>query len=497
MPKTEEFTDEELLASAQESETISSPEYDERESSESNMGETEDGGNQAELLEPGMQAVLEQKGGEPSDWTLAYRGDSGYHFDGENVRDLEGNVWINEDVALHQEMLAQWKEGGSAIFFLPDYCERYGDTETVYVTQMMLGEKGEVTYEIHKYETQRPRSEEENEEPDRQSDVSAAPRFEFGDRLAEPIVTEAVPETILHIEAAAATGIPVPEVADISNDVVAESIDEIVTAAEVAPEAPAVELATAADVSRSTEEKDGPDPWLVELLDFDRLGMENVHTASDVKAVPAQELVQPKQATPDDLREVLEIPTDLRGESSMRSNLAESYRETTRVERVTVHADARPAAEPITVAKHAEPTRDPAAKQGVPEVTPRAEVVNVPVEAIAPIAEHAHVKTSPEAINPVLTEISDKGTRESVEIAAKRTEEEPTHLQRVEIVLRALGLPVPNHMTLKSSEVMRTRDSSNMRATPFSPPHEREKNTKSGRFGRSRSRDGVILEMAA
>lgn len=106
-----------------------------------------------EPLEPGKQAVLDQKGGQADDWGLEYKGDSGYHFDGHSVRDPEGKVWINEDAALHHEMLSQWAEGGSAIFFLPDYKETTEDKETLYVTMMILGEQGDVTYEIHKHET--------------------------------------------------------------------------------------------------------------------------------------------------------------------------------------------------------------------------------------------------------------------------------------------------------------------------------------------------------
>lgn len=114
-------------------------------------GEREDAAEEA--LEPGLWAVLDQKGGEEDDWTLEYKGDSGYRFDGENVRDPDGKIWMNEDAALHQEMLAQWTEGGSSIFFLPDHRESDEDRETLYVTMMILGERGEVTYEIRACET--------------------------------------------------------------------------------------------------------------------------------------------------------------------------------------------------------------------------------------------------------------------------------------------------------------------------------------------------------
>jgi hypothetical protein len=99
-----------------------------------------------------LQAVLEQKGGEADDWTLEQRGESGYRFDGEHVRAPDGSIWVNEDAALHREMLAQWKEGTNAVFFLPDYREKTPDGETLYVTQLMLRKDGTVSYEIHKHE---------------------------------------------------------------------------------------------------------------------------------------------------------------------------------------------------------------------------------------------------------------------------------------------------------------------------------------------------------
>lgn len=117
---------------------------------------------QQEHVDYVKQTVLEQKGGNTEDWTLEQKGDSGYNFDGKNIRDPDGNIWENEDKLLHQEMLTQWKEGVNKVFFLPDYKEITEDREILYVTTMVLGEVGNVTYEIHKHETQIPKREQEH-----------------------------------------------------------------------------------------------------------------------------------------------------------------------------------------------------------------------------------------------------------------------------------------------------------------------------------------------
>jgi len=56
-------------------------------------------------------------------------------------------------------MLAEWKEGGESVFFLPDYVEKTSEGEVLYTTQLILGEYGKVTYEIHKHELRRPKDE--------------------------------------------------------------------------------------------------------------------------------------------------------------------------------------------------------------------------------------------------------------------------------------------------------------------------------------------------
>ena len=110
---------------------------------------------------------------------MEYKGDSGYWFDGQEVRDPDGNAWTNEDVALHQGMLAQWKDGGNTVFFLPDYREQTEEGEILYVTQLILGEKGGVTYEIHKHETRYPKDEEVGEKIEEHAEAHTASRLEI------------------------------------------------------------------------------------------------------------------------------------------------------------------------------------------------------------------------------------------------------------------------------------------------------------------------------
>ena len=179
-----------------------SPENQETETGESDCdtSETVDAAGPAECIEPGMQAVIDQKGGKTHSWELQYRGDSGYFFDGEQARDPEGSVWTNEDIALHEEMLAQWKEGGSTVFFLPDYKEQAEDGEVLYVTMLMLGEDGRITYEIYSHEMKYHNGEEDSPLPiveEAGTDIPATP-WEEMDELPSELLA---PEPISTIEA--------------------------------------------------------------------------------------------------------------------------------------------------------------------------------------------------------------------------------------------------------------------------------------------------------
>jgi hypothetical protein len=186
----EEFTDEELEQEL-DNEVESAVEREVSEDSEFDTEGPIESEEERELVEPGKQAVLDQKGGEPDDWNLEYKGNSGYRFDGENVRDPDGNIWVNEDEALHQEMLAQWSEGGSTNFFLPDYVETTEESETLFITTMILSEKGDLSYEIHSRVTFFPKHE----------DISA-PSPEYGEleRDHETVSFEETVESI-HVRA--------------------------------------------------------------------------------------------------------------------------------------------------------------------------------------------------------------------------------------------------------------------------------------------------------
>ncbi|MBI5004190.1 hypothetical protein HZC00_03795 [Candidatus Kaiserbacteria bacterium] len=176
----QDFIDEEEYVEGlnEDVEYASASERESRETAEYEKSEDSEEAERQEPAEPGEQAVLEQKGGEEDDWEHAYSGDSGYWFDGQNIRDPEGNVWMNEDTTLHQEMLAQWREGGDRVFFLPDYREQTADGEILYVTQLILGENGLVTYEIHKHEIMRAEDERMVQEETGVAETSAIVRTE-------------------------------------------------------------------------------------------------------------------------------------------------------------------------------------------------------------------------------------------------------------------------------------------------------------------------------
>lgn len=144
-------------------ETLSQEEYEQK-SPETfqEQVETDDGLELSEPVDPGKQIVLDHKGvGDSDKWGLYSKGESGRTFNGTEIFDAEGNSWTKEieshgqpdDIALHHEMLAQWREGGGSVFFFPDHVERTDDGETLYVTFLKLGENGGVSYEIWAYET--------------------------------------------------------------------------------------------------------------------------------------------------------------------------------------------------------------------------------------------------------------------------------------------------------------------------------------------------------
>lgn len=259
--ETEEYIDDELLDERAEEE--SSPERDER---QFEYEEHDIEAEEHEEIEPGTQAVLEQKGGEAEDWELAYRGDSGYRFDGEYIRDPDGNVWMNDDRELHEEMLAQWKEGGESVFFLPDYRESGDGVDILYVTQLILGDNGRVTYEIHKHETYR--AEDEMNVPIEEAESHAEllceeyETNEYSDTDSrEEEISMDVLEAHEHIEIAQSENFDVPLHAAAD-----EISKETGRAPEIAQETGTDEHPTREAIANEHVGCVQPDAWLIELL---------------------------------------------------------------------------------------------------------------------------------------------------------------------------------------------------------------------------------------
>lgn len=148
------------------------------------------------FTEPGKQAILDQKGGDPNSWVLESSG-AGFIFDGENVRGPDGAVWQNADTALHQEMLMQWKEGGPQVFFLPEHKVEGETFEATYSTLLMLSEEREVTYAIYSHTIAIPRTESIQPEEKFRTSQEVSPRsFEDLYQVHAESTESTKPETI-------------------------------------------------------------------------------------------------------------------------------------------------------------------------------------------------------------------------------------------------------------------------------------------------------------
>lgn len=300
--ETEDFVDEEFLTAAEQGvEDVSSAEYEEGETFESSGSETSNEAEPQEVTELGRQAVLGQKGGEPSDWQLEYKGDSGYHFDGQEVRDPDGNVWTNEDTALHQEMVAQWKEGGSAIFFLPDYREQMEDREILYVTQLILSEKGDVTYEIHKHETIYPKEEEADEKNEAYAVALAELRLDTVEDSHETREIESPADTLRSIEVAEVLSVNDSEPVEVADEINQEEIVPAIATESVESVAdnPVAEIPAVASSTENGEQNDALNPWLVELLNFDAFDPVEPHDDAVAESDVLQETIHEDAETPD------------------------------------------------------------------------------------------------------------------------------------------------------------------------------------------------------
>ncbi len=232
--------------------------------------EVEDEGEEAD---PGTRAVMERKGGFADDWEKVDGGDYGYRFDGEQVRDAEGSVWTNPDTALHEAMLAQWKEGGEAVFFLPDHVEETDEGEILYVTQLILNGDGSVSYEIHRHVTGAAIEDEPLEPAEDDEYAGSAPFSHERIPLPEEEVPAAeAPETEVLAYAAA------PEY------VRAEAPESV---AEYAPQAAEAEEYEEPAVTAETPvaiPPQAPDAWLTRLLDIDPLAP----TGESVREAPEE-----------------------------------------------------------------------------------------------------------------------------------------------------------------------------------------------------------------
>lgn len=624
--ETEDFVDEEFLTAAEQSvEDVSSAEYEERETFESSGSETSNEAEPQEVIEPGRQAVLDQKGGESNDWQLEYKGDSGYHFDGQEVRDPDGNVWTNEDTALHQEMVAQWKEGGSAIFFLPDYREQTEDREILYVTQLILSEKGDVMYEIHKHETIYPKEEEAGEENEAYAAALAELRLDTVEDSHETHEIESPADTLMSIETAEVLGVNDSELVEVADEINQEEIVPAIateSVESVADNPVAEEIPAVASSTENGEQNDAPDPWLVELLKFDALDPVEPHDDAvaesdvpreairegtetfDLRAILGSEPTAELDSSPDiaavahnEVEVVVhepgsvnaaespvavmemagsiplaEAPLDTREEVSQGvivdvANDIETVAQESIVEQPisimaigekmettfvdTVRKLSKPkdfersdeilissevsltSVIPKSVEVHApvdaivgiqEPLQDVIAREPAAIQTKAAEDMSNDVSeteiitnALA-IAEHSIAPESVEIPNAlvVLHEVVDVQIQEpaamqplaeehefvqGAQIADKSVEtkspandnEQPAPLQNAETILRALGISLPT----RSPELVALKGLSSM---PRGMPPSQQTRTGTNRFRssvRSRSRDGVILEMAA
>ena len=278
-------------------ETLSREEYEQEvPGPHQEPAEMDDTLERSEPIDPGKQIVLDHKGvGEADNWGLYSKGESGRTFNGTEIFDAEGNSWTKEielhgqpdDIALHHEMLAQWREGGGDVFFLPDHIERTEDGETLYVTFLKLDETGSVSYEIWAYETKYDKEdaapvlsvEGYNDTPDASlpveivtdpQDVRGA--FELFNELPLAEQTQGVVTVGGEQEVAPSETILIPEVGEASAEAVMNTL---------VPETPAV----------SVESGDSLSVLLKELFSIDLLRSTDLEPEEAVNRMDSKELV--------------------------------------------------------------------------------------------------------------------------------------------------------------------------------------------------------------
>jgi len=160
--------DQESLADAEWSiEDAPTPE-DEMRGAAADAIEPEDRDIQTDGIDPAIASVVERGNGSISDWEVYKKGEDGYTFDGENIRDGGGEIWTNPDSAMHEQIIAAFKEGETTVP-LPDHTEKRDEGDCIrielYVTQLHLSEN-RISWSIVKNETIIWKEKEEGEEND-------------------------------------------------------------------------------------------------------------------------------------------------------------------------------------------------------------------------------------------------------------------------------------------------------------------------------------------
>ncbi|MDE1925086.1 MAG: hypothetical protein KGH79_02815 [Patescibacteria group bacterium] len=448
-----------------------------------------------EPMEPGKQAVLDQKGGEPNDWTLEYKGDSGYRFDGQNVRDPEGNIWVNEDEALHQEMLAQWTESGSSVFFLPDYHEVSEEGKTLYVTTMILGEKGEVTYEIHKYEAQYPRPEDvQTESPIDHTSIEPVSADLQTSAIDVPPTSHAQ-QSEVHVSVADSKSSPaVEQVSNVSQELVPEqSVEDSSVLRDEQPSA----------MSEPTPEIESVD---VEQADATTAVAADTEIPQRIRAVEEVAVHTPEEQE----ESVAGHPTEITGsDSSVVSEPVHAREESIqRVEAQHDHtapsaAEGSTAREDMVIKKYSvelverdtsiseqtRPSIDSVALRSAEEALPSTAVID---------KHHAQMGVDRDATEPIKSNHAHKWNRgadkteKTSDPLADSQDEQTIEPQKAETILRALGIPFTVSNTESAGLQHRHSDA------PVLPPQDTRTTTHPGRNStRVTTRYGVTMEIVA
>ena len=530
--------------------------------SSSDIHETIGASEPQEFIEPGKQAVLEQKGGEARDWELEYKGDSGYWFDGQEVRDPDGNAWTNEDVALHQGMLAQWKDGGNTVFFLPDYREQTEEGEILYVTQLILGEKGGVTYEIHKHETRYPKDEEVGEKIEEHAEAHTASRSEIMGYFRDADERGRTADTLISVDKAEGLTVDNSEPVKISYEQIHGDIVPSIstegtesTFDDFMPEVP-----TMVGNGENAEQNASPDAWLVELLKIDPLESADMYDNTVPESDTPQEAIQedvfketvdprttlgsettakfgneppvlttherdegqtihePESTFKSDHLVAIEIASHQKTVDSQpdtremrenaiigysknpaeivsRESIADQFISTTMTERSlkATFSDSEPKA------SEGEGRASAAEKYTSPDTLPADVFKTDPLELqnLSAVLHQAGNVTMHENIRDATQHAEDKN--ESISMSANKTEnEQSVPLQRADIIMRAIGVPISAPRTARIPELLGSKGIPSMQRAFTASRHHRARTTRPGSSAGSRiSRNGVIMEMAA